>query len=297
MHLDLADLRLFVHVLDAGSITAGAARAHLSLAAASERLRQMEDDAGMRLLDRHARGVHATAAGESLAHHARLMLRQDAMLRGELADFARGRRGRVRLLANTVAITEHLPGPLSRWLAAHPDVDVELKERTTSVTLKMVDAGLADLGIVTDALDAGGLQLRPFALDRLVLAVPAGHRLAAVRRVRFAALAEERFVGLGDGSALQDHVDEHAAREGFSADIRIRLRSFDGMLRMVAAGVGVAIVPATAARRTRMAGVRCLAMDDAWTRRQLSLCFRDVQALPPPARALLAHLQAAGKTR
>lgn len=297
MHLDLADLRLFVHVLDAGSITAGAARAHLSLAAASERLRQMEDDAGMRLLDRHARGVHATAAGESLAHHARLMLRQDAMLRGELADLARGRQGRVRLLANTVAITEHLPGPLSRWLAAHPDVDVELKERTTSVTLKMVDAGLADLGIVTDALDAGGLQLRPFALDRLVLAVPAGHRLAAVRHVRFAALADERFVGLGDGSALQDHVDEHAAREGFSADIRIRLRSFDGMLRMVAAGVGVAIVPATAARRTRMAGVRCLAMDDAWTRRQLSLCFRNMQALPPPARALLAHLQAAGKTR
>jgi DNA-binding transcriptional LysR family regulator len=198
--------------------------AHLLLAAASERLAADEDEAGMRLLDRHARGVHATAAGESLAHHARLMLRQDAMLRGELADFARGRRGRVRLLANTVAIAEHLPGPLARWLAAHPDVDVELKERTT-MTLKMVGAGLADLGIVTDALDAEGLQLRPFALDRLVLAVPAGHRLAAGRRVRFAELADERFVGLGDGSALQDHLDEHAAREGFSADIRIRLRS------------------------------------------------------------------------
>lgn len=295
MHLDLADLRLFVHVIDAGSITAGAARARLSLAAASERLRQMEDDAGMRLLDRHARGVHATAAGESLAHHARLMLRQDAILRGELADFARGRRGRVRLLANTVAITEHLPAPLADWLAAHPDVDVELKERTTSLTLKMVDAGLADLGIVTDALDAGSLQLRPFALDRLVLAVPAGHRLASTRHTHFADLARERFVGLGDGSALQDHLDEQAAREGFSADIRIRLRSFDGMLRMVAAGVGVAIVPATAARRRQMPGVRCLTIDDGWASRRLSLCFRDLRAMPPSARELLVHLQAVGE--
>ena len=87
MHLDLADLRLFVHVLDAGSITAGAARAHLSLAAASERLRQMEDDAGMRLLDRHARGVHATAAGESLAD---LGLRQEdiGQRRGSASDNA-----------------------------------------------------------------------------------------------------------------------------------------------------------------------------------------------------------------
>ncbi len=292
MHFDLTDLRLFVQVIEAGSITAGATRSHLSLAAASERLRRMEDAAGLPLLQRHARGVFATAAGESLGHHARLMLRQDELLRGELDDFARGARGRVRLLANTVAIAEHLPGPLAAWLATHPDVEVELKERTSSVALKMLAAGLADLCIVTDALDAGGLQRRPFALDRLLLAVPAGHALAARRHLAFAELAHEGFVGLGDGSALQDHIDEHAAQAGFRLDTRIRLRTFDGMLRMVAAGVGVAIVPAAAARRIRIAGVRCLRLDDAWTVRRLSLCFRDEATLPPPARDLLAHLQA-----
>ncbi len=293
MHFDLTDLRLFVHVLEAGSITAGANRAHLSLAAASERLRGMETSAGLPLLQRHARGVLATAAGEALAHHARLMLRQDELLRGELGEFVRGTRGRVRLLANTVAIAEHLPVPLAGWLAAHPDVDVELRERTTSVTLKMIAAGLADLGIVTDALPADGLALRPFAQDRLVLAVPAAHALAQRRHAAFAELGRERFVGLGDGSALQDHVDEHAARAGFRLDVRIRLRTFEGMLRMVAAGIGIAIVPAIAARRVRIAGVRCLALDDAWATRRLALCFRDAGSLPPAARDLLGHLQAA----
>lgn len=293
MHFDLTDLRLFVHVIEAGNITGGAARAHLSLAAASERLRGMEDAAGLALLERHARGVHATAAGEALAHHARLMLRQDELLRGELDEFVRGLRGRVRLLANTVAIAEHLPVPLAAWLAAHPDVEVEMKERTTSVTVKMIAAGLADLGIVTDALDAGGLHLRPFALDRLVLAVPAGHRLATQRRAAFAGLAGEAFVGLGDGSALQDHIDEHAAQAGFRLDVRIRLRTFEGMLRMVGAGVGIAIVPATALRRIRIAGVRRVALDDAWATRRLSLCFRDRAALPPPARELLDYLAGA----
>lgn len=294
MHFDLIDLRLFLHVVDAGSITAGAARAHLSLGAASERLRGMEDAAGLPLLERHARGVLATAAGEALVHHARLILRQNALLHGELGEFARGARGRIRLLANTVAITEYLPQPLAAWMAAHPDVDIELKERTSSVALKMVQANLADLAIVSDALASDALQARPFALDRLVLAVPRSHRLAQQRQVDFADLARERFIGLGDGGALQDHIDEHAARAGFQLSLRIRLRTFEGMLRMVAAGVGIAIVPAIAARHHRIAGVHCLPLSDAWSVRNLALCFRDEAALPPPAQSLLAHLLAAG---
>ena len=88
MRLDLADLRLFLCIVDAGSITQGAMQAHLALASASERLRSIEADAGVALLERHARGVVATPAGEALAHHARLILRQQALLKGELHDFA-----------------------------------------------------------------------------------------------------------------------------------------------------------------------------------------------------------------
>ena len=109
MRLDLADLRLFLCIVDAGSITQGAMQAHLALASASERLRSIEADAGVALLERHARGVVATPAGEALAHHARLILRQQALLKGELHDFATGARGTLNLYANTAALTAFLP--------------------------------------------------------------------------------------------------------------------------------------------------------------------------------------------
>ena len=103
MRLDLADLRLFLMVVEAGSITAGAERAHLALASTSERLRTMEAEAGITLLTRHPRGVTTTEAGEALAHHARLMLRQQSLLREELQEFASGARGTLHLYANTGA--------------------------------------------------------------------------------------------------------------------------------------------------------------------------------------------------
>ncbi|OPE27641.1 LysR family transcriptional regulator, partial [Pseudomonas aeruginosa] len=117
MRLGLADLHLFLSIVDAGSITQGAARANLALASASERLRRIEDDAGVVLLERLPRGVLTTEAGEALAHHARLMLRQHDLLKGELQDFAVGARGTLHLYANTAALTEFLPSRLAPWLA------------------------------------------------------------------------------------------------------------------------------------------------------------------------------------
>src|SRR5690606_27875771 len=110
----------FLAVVDAGSITHGAADAGLSLSAASERLRDMEATGEVRLLDRGRRGVSPTGAGEALAHHARLILRQMAQMRGELGEHAKGLRTTIRVLANTAALTEFLPRRLAPWLAMHP---------------------------------------------------------------------------------------------------------------------------------------------------------------------------------
>src|SRR5690606_39154399 len=179
MRLDLADLRLFLCVVDAGSITQGAVRANLALASASERLRSIEADAGVPLLERRHRGVATTEAGEALAHHARIILRQQALLRGELQDFAAGERGTLHLYANTAALTEFLPRQLAPWLAARPRLRIELKERTSAEIVRTIAAGLAQAGIVSDAVEPHGLRLQPVAKDHLALIVPAGHRLAA----------------------------------------------------------------------------------------------------------------------
>ncbi|MFT4174600.1 MAG: LysR family transcriptional regulator, partial [Rhodocyclaceae bacterium] len=178
MRLDLADLRLFLCVVDAGSITHGAARAHLALASASERLRNMEADAGVPLLERGSRGVTPTPAGDALAHHARLILQQQARLRAELNDFAHGGRGTLHLHANTAALTTFLPPRLAPWLAGRPRLNIELKERTSSEIVDAVAAGRVEAGIVSDAVDARGLQRQAVARDHLVLVVAAGHRLA-----------------------------------------------------------------------------------------------------------------------
>lgn len=291
MRFDLTDLRLFLAVIDAGSITHGAAAANLSLPAASERLRDMEAAGGVELLVRGPRGTVPTEAGEALAHHARLILRQLAHMQGELAEHARGIRATLRLLANTAAITEFLPERLGSWLAAHPRVDIDLRERQSSDIVKAVSGGLAEIGIISDAVDTGALQLRPFVIDRLVVVRPRGHPAAAEKRMAFADVVRHPFVGLA-GGALQDYLDGWAARSGARMKSRARVRTFEGICRLVSQGAGLGIVPETVARRCRRSMPLGIArLTDDWATRRLSLCFRSEEDLSPIARDLAGHLR------
>ncbi len=294
MRFDLTDLRLFLAVVDAGSMTHGAADAGLSLPAASERLRDMEAIGKVKLLERGRRGVRPTPAGEALAHHARLILRQMARMRGELGEHADGLRATIRLAANTAALTAFLPQRLGAWMATHPRIDVDLKERQSIEIARAVAADLVEIGILSDQVDTGGLQLRPFAIDRLVVVIPRDHALAASRHVDFADVVDQPFVGLTDG-ALQGHIDAHARRLGQTLKIRTRLRSFEGLCQIVSAGVGLAIMPETAARRGgRSAKTAFVRLADDWATRRLSVCVRAEEELSPSARALFAHLGSRG---
>src|SRR5712691_2104801 len=148
MRFDLADLSLFRHVVEAGSITGGAERAHLALAAASTRIRKMEDALGAALLVRSRQGVTPTQAGRTLLQHARAILRQAERLREDLGAYAGGLAGQIKVLSNTNALTEFLPEALSSFLAAHPQVSVDLEERLSDEIVGLIAEGVADLGIV-----------------------------------------------------------------------------------------------------------------------------------------------------
>ncbi|WP_017904625.1 LysR substrate-binding domain-containing protein [Pseudomonas asplenii] len=295
MRFDLADLQLFLCVADAGSITAGAARANLALASASERLRSIESAAGVALLSRRPRGVVTTEAGEVLAHHARLMLRQQEMLKGELQDFAIGVRGTLHLYANTAALTEFLPNRLAPWLAERPRLRLELRERTSVDIVTAVAAGLVEAGVVSDAVDAGDLHLQAVAKDHLVLIVGAGQPVLSGDSVTFQQVLDLPFVGLSPGNALQDHLNDHAQAACRPLHLRVRMKTFEGLCEMVAHGVGVAIVPQDIARRyKRRYPLRMLALTDDWARRRLCLCYREWGQLTAPMRSLLAHLRGTG---
>jgi molybdate transport repressor ModE-like protein len=176
MRFDITDLRLFRHIAETGSITHGAERSHLALASASARIRGMEEMLDVPLLQRGRRGVRLTDAGRSLLDHARIVLQQVDTMRGELSAYSRGLKGSVRLLANTAALSEHLPKLLADFLAANPTIDLDLEDRESPAIAAAVAAGDADIGIASQAALAAGLESHPFRPDRLVLIAPAGHR-------------------------------------------------------------------------------------------------------------------------
>ena len=291
MRLDLTDLSLFRHVAEAGSITGGAARANLALAAASTRVRGMEAEVGAQLLYRGRGGVTLSPAGHALLVHARRLLEGADRMREDLGHFGGGGGGQVRMLSNTNALTEFLPEALGRFLAAHPQVTIDLQERLSDEIVGLVAEGVADLGIVAATADTAMLETYPFRTDRFVLVVRAGHELASRDQVCLEEVLHLDFVGLDQASAVQRFLTDRAQRLGRKPKLRVRLRSFDAVCRMVEAGVGVGIVPESTIRGTaRSLAIESVPLRDTWAVRQLLLCTRNLAALAPHARRLADHL-------
>jgi molybdate transport repressor ModE-like protein len=291
MRFDLTDLRLFVHIVEAGSITHGAERMHLAVAAASTRIRNMEDTLGTPLLHRERQGVHPTDAGRTLLHHAQVLLRQAERMRGDLAEYADGLRGQVRLMSNTNALTEFLPEPLSAFLAAHPHVNIDLEERLSDEIVAAVADGAADIGIVASTVEVADLEALPFRVDRFVLVVATNHSLSAKARIAFADTLDFDYIGLDRASALQRFLSEKAERIGRRLRLRVQLRSFDAVCRLVECNVGIGIVPDTTARRlAKTMSIHRIELADDWAVRRLTICVRRQADLPVYARDLIRHL-------
>ena len=296
MRFDLPDLDLFRHVVEAGSITHGAERAHLALGAASTRIRHMEEALGVALLTRGRGGVAPTQAGRTLLQHARIMLRQAERLHEELGAYSNGMAGQIRVLSNTNALTEFLPEALSSFLAAHPNVSVDLEERLSDEIVGLIAEGVADIGIVAGTVDAGALVTYPFRRDRFVLVVARDHPLASRRKIGFDELLGHDFVGLDRASALQRFLANKAVRIGRPLRLRVQLRSFDAVCRLVECKVGIGIVPETTARRAAQTmTIAIVPLADSWAVRDLTICVRDMNELPLYARELVEHLRGSGQ--
>ncbi len=289
--LDLHDLQLFCHVAEAGSITSGAARANVALAAASTRIRGMETVIGTTLVERSRSGITLTPAGDALLVHARSLLAGADRMHEELGSYAGGAGGHVRILSNTNALTEFLPDVLGRFLGAYPGTTVDLQERLSDEIVGLIAEGVAEIGIVAGTVDTGSLQTFPFRSDRFVLVTPRAHELSRQKSVAFGDILGEEFVGLDRASALQRFLAVRANREGRRLRLRVQLRSFDAVCCVVEAGVGVGIVPATTANRAvQTLAIEVLALTDPWALRDLRICVRDLTTLSTRARQLVEQM-------
>lgn len=292
MRFDFSDLRLLAHVVEAGSITAGASRAHLALAAASARIRGMEEVLGMPLLIRSRRGITPTASGRAVLHHARLMLRQMEKMNDELADFVGGVKGQIRLMCGTSAMTELLPPTLVDFLAQHPGIDIEVEERLTPEIVQALLSNATDIGIVGGPVSVSGIEVVPFRQDRLVVVVPRGHTLGRRRQAWFGDLLAHEFVGLTDRGTLQVMLASHVAQLGKTMRMRARVHSFDAICQLVEGGAGIAVVPESAAVRYRNAQMlKRIQLRDEWAVRSWHICVRRFDDLPTYAQDLIANLR------
>lgn len=308
MYYDLPDLRLVAAIADSGSLTRAAACVHLAPSSASHRLTQLESSLGVALFARHHRGLTPTAAGESLLRHARQVFAQLEQMHADLAPYASGLNSQVTVFANTNAINCFLPEDLGDFLREQPRLRVSLEEQPSPAIIQAVAAGQVEIGVVAATGPLSGLETQAYRRDRLVLVVPSGHPLAGRTAVDFVEVLDQPFVCLHAGSAIHTFMMNAAAQLGGSLDVRIQVRSFNAVCRMVAAAVGIGMVPHSAAPLVGASeasggggllaavdGIKTVKINDPWAPRDLQLCVRSRAALGPAAAALFDHLAEKGR--
>lgn len=289
--IDLVSLSLFNLVARTGSISQGAELAMLAVGAASKRISDLETAFGVVLLERHSRGVKLTPAGQALQRHVQRILGDVDQMNADLSDHAKGLMGVVRLWANTSAITQFLPQDLAAFAQLQPGIRIELNEADSHEVVMAVLDGRADLGIFADRTPTLGLQTKRYRHDRLVLVVPHGHPLARRKKVAFTEAVDFDFVSLTQATSLAQRLSLESGQLGRPLRIRIHVRSFDAMCQMVAAGLGIAVLPSAAAQPlVKALGLRLIELSDDWVARELLLGVRDLSALARPVRGLLDHL-------
>ena len=290
-HLDPLTLRLFVAVCEERSIARAAARESLVASAVSKRIAATEQSIGTSLLVRNRRGIEPTAAGEALLRQARELLGAMERMQAELSEFAGGVRGSVRVMASVSALAERLPLDIASFLNRYPSVRVSLDEGVSHAIVRAVREGGADLGVLWDVADLGDLQRKTYCADHLCAVLPPEHPLARRKRMRFAETLDHPAIGVQPGSMMEVMLRREAALSGRTLARRVQVASLEASCRIVAAGLGLAILPREAvAPLAGAAGLSMVRLSDAWATRRFVICSRADAVLPSTARTLRDYL-------
>lgn len=295
--LDLTTLRLFVTVCETGNIARAGEQCHIVGSAISKRLAQLEDTVGTPVLVRRRHGVAPTAAGQTLLEHARSIIEGTARIERDMQGYAAGVRGTVRILASASAMAESLADDVAAFLqlSAHRNIQVDMEERISPEVVRGVRDGIASLGVCWDAADIGPLRSRPYRHDHLCMVAPAGHPLAARKRLRFEQTLDFEHVSLPVASAVQVMLQREAAALGRALKNRVIVGSFEAALRVVRAGLAISVVPREVADIYAQAySLAVIPLAERWARRRFILCHRAGDGLSPAAQLLADHLAARG---
>lgn len=289
--LDPVSLKLFVAVMEEGTIADAATREHIAASAVSKRISELEQILHTELFVRSNKGTVATAAAFALLNLARSVLNDLDDIFAQMSEFSSGTRGHVRVFANISAITQFLPGELKSFTVAYPLVQIHLQERISSAVAKAVADSAADIGILNAGNYGENLTLLPYHDDELVLIVPAAHPLTRRKSVTLLQALDYEFVGAHPGSTTNNLLIKAAGDLGRTLRLRIQVSSYDALCLMVAAGMGIGVIPRQSAQLyLRSLKIRCVSLNEPWAARKLVVCVRAYDALSPVARLLVKHM-------
>jgi DNA-binding transcriptional LysR family regulator len=242
--VEIRQLRAFVAIAESGTFTAGALRVHVTQAAISMQIRQLETEIGAKVFVRAPRHVILTEAGEQLLRRARHILREHDAALDEIAELAGAERGRLRIgSASAMVLTEQLPSILKELRKQHPAADIAVTSGTSEVLVDQILAGEVDIAFVSLPVDMRGIKTERLSQDQLVAIASPRHKLAKQRTISAYTLAGERLI-LGErGGNTRRLIDQFFAQAGVTLRVAMELSRQQAIKRMVEEDMGVGIVP------------------------------------------------------
>ena len=294
-HFDPLTLRLFVAVCEERNIARAAEREAIVPSAVSKRIAAIERDIGAPLLVRGRRGIEPTAAGQTLLRQARDMLGAMERMHAELSEFATGVHGSVRVMASVSVLAERLPDDIGAFLQQYQSARVTLDEALSPDIVRHVREGSTDLGVLWEVADTNGLHIAPYRCDHLCVVVHPSHPLAKRKRVRFEETLDYAAIGVAPGGTMETLLRRQAAVLGRALAYRIQVASLNAACRIVAAGLGLAVLPREAVGPdVQAAGLVQLPLHEPWVERRFVVCSRAEGTLSATARLLMQHLREQG---
>jgi DNA-binding transcriptional LysR family regulator len=297
MLFDLVDIELVANIAETKSFTQGAVLSHLCLSAASKRIKHIEERLGTKIFYRDSLGVALTQAGKTMYEGGRRILREVDHVVGDLQEHGQGAKGQIRITAPTTVSTEYLPGPLCRYLEAHPNVNVDLRMRPSRDVVRAVGEELADVGMIARDVRTDGLEVLPYSRERWVAVAGLSHPLSTRKSIEFEETLDFDYIGLPETSTTQELLNEAAHSINRSLKIRVQAANLSVLCKMAESNVGIGILPESVVRQNANSlKLRSVPLTDSWATYTIQICARSVQALPQYIRDLVSVLVSDGTT-
>jgi DNA-binding transcriptional LysR family regulator len=292
--MDIRQLRYLVALADERHFTRAAAREHVAQPALSQQIRRLEEEVGLALVHRTTRRVALTEAGLMLVERARRVLGELEAARAELEALSGVRTGRVTIGAMQTLGAFDLPLLLATFHEQHPGVELAVREEPSDTLAAMLREDALDLAIlsVTDRIERRGLGLEELASEELVAVLPKGHALARRKRLRFAELVDEEFIGFREGWALRHVLVQAAAVAGFTPRFAFESNEVPRIRALVGRGLGVAVLPRSGVAGEGARDVVAVPLSDPRPTRDVTLAWRADRRHAPAAAAFLALARA-----